>query len=204
MLVHRDGLKVHRAAAGSRDGHPGITGVNVKPDGTCEATDGHILVRYSPTKSDDAKEYPAGFGAEDTLETAVTIPAETCKSIVKIARKGLAKRLPILARNAAVAKPNGTLPISVTDLESPTTWNLQPIESSFPDTDKVIPKRTGKGTLFSVELLTRILATMKAIGVERVELQIAGYDEKGNSGPSRIDGETSDGSVVAVIMPMHK
>lgn len=183
-----------------------INGVYIEPDGSGVATDGHMLLKFNPDGTPDAKEYPTLDGVNpvdsDKLK-AFILPREACAEILKAMPKR--KGLPILSNNIALdaqgTNTNGHAIIGVTDLQTPKVFKPQKVEAEFPDYPKVIP--TEKPTVqvgLAVDKLEKLVRTLRAMNVIAVRFGV--FDE---FRPVLVDAKTvdHDGEITGAIMPMR-
>ena len=213
MLIHPNTLKVAKAAS-TDDQRFTLNSVYITPDGGGVATDGHVLVKFTPRDMPDAKEYPPiegmeGATAADKEEPALQpfiLPSAAAAEILKAMPK---KRttLPILeniALDVAATNGNGSAVMGVTDLENPWIFRPKKIEDQFPDVDKVIPEMDKKPTIeigLGIDTMLRALNTIKSLypNSNHKGLRFKFYDA---NSAIRIEGSNNAGDIVAVVMPM--
>lgn len=166
-------LERHHLAAAAFCGDEGryqCSGVNVKPDGTVEATNGHYAIRVPASKYPGC-DFPEVEGKGAALSGPAVIPADTMKA----AEKALPRKatIPILGC-AFVGNGGPNVKITTTDLETPTVRAVAPIQGRFPDLDQVTPKIGPKALHIgmSVEYLRDIAAYASKVGAKGIELII--------------------------------
>ena len=138
MLLNRRQLSV-AVVASDDPSRPSLTGVCIRPDGTTEATDGHVLLRVTPSPAAPAEaEFPrqAGSPADPQVSAPFILPAAAALDIMKAIPKS---RLPIL-EHARLESLNGTVIFVTTDLDTTRHHEARPVEGPYPNTDQVIPE----------------------------------------------------------------
>ena len=179
MLLRKQALSVVGAASND-DPRYSLNGILVEPDGSTVATDGHILVKYTPRSQPDTADYPTVEGCDPAKPGALVpfiLPSDAAKDIYKAVPKGRKASLPILTDFVAIdveqTNANGCAVLGVTDLESPRVFRPMKIEGSFPKYENVIPTadKLGPKVGLGVDLLMRICKIAKAQGFECLELQ---------------------------------
>jgi hypothetical protein len=203
MLIRKESFKV-AAVASTEASRPQLNGVHVMPDGTCEATDGHCLVRVHTPARGDAADYPCPFPGW----TAPEVPAEgfilrsaDAKAAAKLPpRKG---QLPMLTENVLLESLNGRAKLTATDLDRWTAVEPRPIEGPYPRCDAVFPRPDDAVAVheFNPRLLARTLLTLADAldlsDLTGVVLRI------GKSGAMRLDAKNANGGQgTALVMPM--
>lgn len=203
-------LERHHLAAAAFCGDEGryqISQINVKPDGTVEATNGHYAIRV-PASRYPGSDFPDVEGRGGPLSGPVMIPAETAKATEKALPKK--STIPILSC-AYVGNGGGSAKIATTDLETPIVRTAPQSRSKFPDLDSVIPEVTDKSIRIGMnaEYLRDIAAYALKSGNGRaavmVELIIPDPDlEQASDKPLmfhvRVPG---DQKATVVLMPMR-
>jgi hypothetical protein len=212
MLLNPKVLRLSKAAS-KEPQRETLACVHIRADGSAEATDGHMLVRWTPTEKLDPKEYPIiegvnaggvdeeGNPLEPELEPFM-LPRESAEGILKALPKGRTT-FPIL-RNVLLdtekTNADGNAVMAVTNLETAQVFKPRKTEGQFPDLDKVIPtgKRPAIRMGFDLHYLGILLDTLKALNVRYI--QVKSYDELEPIKIEAIDSD-SEGEVLAVLMP---
>jgi hypothetical protein len=203
MLIRKESFKV--AAVASTDAcRPQLNGVHVTPDGTCEATDGHCLVRvHTPTRG-DVTEYPCpfpGWTAPEVPAEGFILPTADAKAAAKLPpKKG---QLVMLTENVLLESLNGRAKLSATDLDRWTAVEPRPIEGPYPRCDMVIPRPEDMGE--AVEFNPRLLAKTLLTLADALDLsELTGVVLRlGKHGAMRLDAKNCNGGQgTALIMPM--
>jgi hypothetical protein len=203
MLIRKASFKV--AAVASCDAvRPNLNGVHVMPNGTCEATDGHCLVRvHTPTRG-DSSEYPCpfpGWKAPTVPVEGFIVPTADAKAAAKLPpRKSC---LPMLTENVLLESLNGRAKLTATDLDRWTAVEPRPIEGPYPLCDCVIPKADDMGQ--AVEFNPRLLAKTLLTLADALDLSdLSGVVLRlGKHGAMRLDARNDNGGQgTALIMPM--
>ena len=165
MLISRQALTITNIIATSAvKGHasPSCHNVNARPDGTIEATDGHILVRVKRNTQEDPAEFPTVQGMpipQPTTEPAL-IPVDVVKRLIGAMPKRAT--LPIL-QTAYLAKSGGNVQIAATDLQAPTVAVLD-TDGTFPQTDRVMDSVSAqKSPTINVTLRADVLMMLAKI-----------------------------------------
>ena len=211
MLLSKESLFVYEAGS-TDDPRYSLSGVRVEPDGSCVATDGKILARYTPRMTGIlAEDYPGvqatgGVNACDGPELEpFVLPTDACKAIIKAVPKGRRCSLPILgyiALDTEQTNQNGEAVLGVTDLENPQVFRPRKPDGTFPRYQNVIPKDTDRGesVLLGVGLLERLVRMAKKQGFEQVRVTL---NKKPADCPVLLEAENDDGKLTALVMPMH-
>src|SRR3970040_1241512 len=118
--------------------------IEVRPDGTVTATNGHVLFSARGTVPEvPDTDFPQGHGVppftDAPLSAAVLLPAESAKRLIKgTARKAT---IPILQAIRVGATADGEHWACATDLQTPTLARLETTETAgpFPAWEKVLP-----------------------------------------------------------------
>lgn len=157
-------------ACGDDSFRPQISGVHLRPDGSVEGTNGHMLFRYVPDDQGDPADYPAKAVGVDELADipaeGVVIPAETCLEAGKAAKR-IKHPMPLL-RNVVMAECNGTVRLASTNLEQRSDHVAKPPAERFPMTDNLWPKKAPVLTIgFNARYLKALAEAAIAMGNER-------------------------------------
>jgi hypothetical protein len=211
MLIHKDALKIH-AVASTDITRPQFQGVHVLPDGSCEATNGYILLRVKrqtasafdyPNPSKDWK--PPTIPAE-----GFTIPTDSAKEALRMPPTKAV--LPILNDAVLVESvTEGKATLSATNLDAWVRLECKTLDGGnngygFPKCDAVMPDpdkavfTIGVNPLVLAKALTTLAEAMgaKKAGicpdvVMRFYAPLAGI---------RLDCLTYDGQASGVVMPV--
>jgi len=205
--ITREALTVAKAAS-TDPVRANLRGVHLRPDGATEATDGHVMMRWTPSDAVDLADFPRLPGiVPDELPgippAGVILPLELATDLAKgIARASKANkgRLPIL-NGAVMAECNGALRFVCTDLDTTTQHVGRPLEGPFPDTDRIAPKGAPKLRIaFDAALLKRVCEA--AIAVSDTEQHALVFDFRTDVGAAafRVNGEA--GQLSGLIMPL--
>lgn len=175
MIIRRETLKTAllcRATDHISGRTATLGGVHLRPDGTVEATDGHILVRVTeryPFKDEDFPTVPGVASELAAPERGILLPTEIAQKLIA----AMPKRTPIPILHAArVGTVDGQPYALATDLETPLVVSLERAQErgAFPGTDRILSGAAageGEGVLhlaLSAEIL-RILAEIgKSVG----------------------------------------
>lgn len=174
------------------------------PDGTCEATDGHCLVRvHTPTRG-EASEYPCpfeGWTAPEVPAEGFILPSADAKAASKLPpRKSW---LPMLTENVLLESLNGRAKLTATDLDRWTAVEPRPIEGPYPRCDQVFPRPEDATACF--ELNPRLLAKTLLTLADALDLSdLSGVVLRiGKHGALRLDARNDNGGQgTALVMPM--
>lgn len=120
------------------EGRYQISGLNIKADGTAEATNGNYAIRVPPCPM-PAEDFPEVAGRGGAVNGAgVLIPAAVCKETIKALPKS--STIPILGcAHIGAGATEGTATITTTDLETSNPRTVKVQGGKFPDLDVVIP-----------------------------------------------------------------
>jgi hypothetical protein len=198
MLITKRSLQVAKAASTGLV-RPGLNAILVEPDGTVVATDGHILVTFKDEMACDPKEFPETDGInavdEEPLKP-VAISLEQLQLIEKsISTKTTIPALLGFAIDAKKTNEGDHIHVGVNRLGDSMAFKLRKIDGEYPNWRKVVDtKKANLRVGFGVDVLGKVLGTMKALGVKHFGFEFTGDA----SHPVRI--WTKDG-VRGVIMP---
>ena len=211
MLLDRRVFALYRAAYPAADRRY-INGVSIKPDGSGVATDGSLLVKWTPEFPVDPKEYPHIDGinpVSDEPLTPFTLDLEVCKTLERALRKKTT--MPILsyaAVDVTQTNANNFVFMAVTDLESQQLVKPRKVnqtdekgneEDAFPKYDRVIPTNDPTVTItFGLDVLKRLIDTLQAL-----DLKSAKFEFRDAESPAVVTGEGEAGKVFALAMPIR-
>ena len=96
MFLRKEALECWRIAPKGEDSRYGLHGIRVLPDGGTVATDGHMLVHFSPAKSSDG-DYPnvGDVKAGGPALEPFTLPTDACKASSASIRVQFLMNLPV-------------------------------------------------------------------------------------------------------------
>lgn len=210
MLLHPNTLKVAKAASAD-DTRYTLNGVHIEPDGSAVATDGKQLLKWTPADTPAAEDYPAieGFKAhsDGIALQAFILPSAAAAEILKaVPKKSMLPVLENIALDVEASNDNGSAAFAVTDLENPRIFRPKKIEGDYPDYNKVIPP-ADKTPVFEVSLgldtLLKSLNAIKALYPKGINGHLK-FKFYGPVDAIRIEGDTGNGEITAVIMPLSK
>ena len=181
MQYSKGHLAVRHAAAKDRFN---LKGVRFNGNGEAVATDGHMLIRFTPADAPEGEPL-----APFTLPTVTVTDA-------KRAAKGAPVSLDVEAANlngsATLAAANGA------------TFTGEKLDGDYPDYEKVIPKDAPLAFRMNLKLLERVVKAAKEAKPGSNMPLFADFYVTDQLSPVRIDMETPDGTLTAVIMPARK
>lgn len=198
-------LERHHLAAAAFCGVEGrynIAGVNVCPDGSVQATNGHYLITVPPSQY-PAADFPEVDGKGAGLTHEAIVPADAFKA----AEKALPKKshLPILAC-AHLGNTGPSVKITTTDLETHTVRAVTPIQAKFPDISQVIPQVTDASLhiVLNVAYLKEIIAYAAKVGSDKaIELVIPDPSQAAEKPVMFSVGLREFQKATIVLMPMR-
>lgn len=203
MLLNKKAFAVINAASKDENRYS-INGLLIEPDGSAVATNGHVLIKFTPAEQENAKEFPKIDGvnpvSEETLK-AFILSRDSVEQIKKAVPKHRSS-FPILsniALDVEQTNKNGNAVMAVTDLENPQVFRPQKVDADFPDYRKVVPTDEPKISFgVSVEVLDTIVKTLKATNVKGVKIGVRNAVDA-----LTFEGETNDydGKVTGAFMP---
>ena len=201
MLLSRESFCV-RHAVSADDPRYSLRGILLEPSGRMVATDGYMLALYDPKFVPAEEEFPTIAGVKGSkLDKPVILDATGCELV----RKAIPKRqtIPVLEHVLVDgAQSNGTVPMAVTDLERPQTFQVPVLDGQFPRYENVIPKTAPELVQrFGIALLERALKIAKDAGAKNVDMALYG---EWASGPAVIEAVTDAGEVSILVMPMAR
>ena len=211
MLLNKKVFALHRAAYVGAD-RPYINGVSIQTDGSGVATDGALLVKWTPAYVEDPKEYPVVDGVNPISDVSLipfTLERETCQKIEKsIPRRTTLPILSQVALDVAQTNQGGTAFMAVTDLQTPQIFRARKInqideggleDNAFPQYERVIPTAEPAVTIsFNLANLKRLIDTLQALGLEHATFEFHDAESA-----AKVTGKNGDGSALAVIMPFR-
>lgn len=193
MLIHREALALANNARSESDGRYCLNFVKISADGHVIAVDVHHFLRMK-AKVDEPSLLDAMLLKErqETIEDAL-IPADVLQSFAAAIKKMDDKA------HVVISTDKNQITLASTDGICERTFVSKPPDLPFPDVDRVRQKKPVVHVVLNVELLTKILRTLKSCGSTAIRLSIkdaesaVGINALCDSGP--IDGS---------IMPMRE
>lgn len=210
MFLAKQALMVEKVCA-KDDPSYSLEGIKVESDGSTVATDGHALMKWTPTSHADTAEFPTVDGCDPTskgdLEPFI-LPADVARAILKTDPIRKRQSLPILenvALDVAETNANGCAVLAVTDLASPQVFRPMKLEGNFPRYEHIIEGAEGskRGTVgLRLDLVMGILQTLKKQGCEAFRLTLTARDGQTPADcPVILEGKTTNGKATALVMP---
>lgn len=207
MLIRLEALELF-ANAGSADDSDryGLHMLQVRPDGSVVVTDGTALLRIHA-----AVEEPGLFDAllpaeERGYEGEVLIDATDARDFKAACKKALKR-----AGRKSVADGGEPVHVVVARIDDGLTLGTadgiverrfvikQDSDLKYPDVDRVMPTDTTRHILVSVDLLLKMLKTLKRLRVPSVRL---GLTDRANR-PITIEADSLAGKIDGCLMPMR-
>jgi hypothetical protein len=163
MLIKREVLESVLPACTSDDSRYYLTAVQIQPDGTVEATDGHIALRAKGKHDCEDADFPIVPGAPELQEIAkpILVGRETVKRLIA----GTPKRATIPVLTEIRVGQDGADPVLLsTDLTVPVIIRVRTDEQGkFPNLDPVFPKdRPELHLRLGLNVLEHLCKAMKA------------------------------------------
>lgn len=165
MIIRRQALQAVLPAVNADDATHRTDKIEIRPDGTVTATDGHILLsarEATPFPDEDfpVKDIPARHG--NPAE-----PVTISKTIAERLIKGTAKKptIPILQAIQLSQNGEGAF-LAATDLESPTVIRVTPAAGqvgTFPVWERILPKAEGLKVTISAEVLAALAKAITTV-----------------------------------------
>ena len=207
MLLHRDSLRTVGAAISKAERvKEHLAGVRIEPDGSSVATDGHILLKFTPSTQPDPKDYPVleGVDAEDNGGTLkpFTLPSEAAIEILRaIPKRGCPAMIgEYVVLDVPKTNERETAVIGLTDLESSKVFKPRKAQGDFPSYQKLFDSLHQKEVVaefaLTLEVVLKLLKTFKDLEVKRFKVKVRGADEA-----LEIETKNENGEVRALIMP---
>lgn len=218
MIIRREVLKAVQVATTKDDMRYALTHIQVQTDGSCVATDGHVLLKGKDRYPHDAADYPTAnlpeFSGEPTAP--VLIPGDVVTRLIA----GTPKKTPCDILKAIRVGVNGG-PDKVyavsTDLQTPTVYAVPTDERpQFPAWERVIPKdrENTRTVCLGVDVLETLIKAAKAAGSKSITFELPTeakhYDRDKQTGVIKGLGDSipvtfngSDVDLTGVVMPMR-
>ncbi len=167
MIIRRSVLQAVLPATTDSDRRYSLDAVNVRPDGTVEATNGSIAILARDKSPIDDADFPIVAGSEFKGNPAgnILIPTAIVKSMIAAMPKR--SPIPVLAalQLGANGSETGSAFVSATDLQAPRVAHITN-DGTFPAIDRVIPAADKAGTVdvfFAVDVLETICRAARAV-----------------------------------------
>jgi hypothetical protein len=193
MLIHREALALANNALDESDGKYCLNFVKVEKDGTVIAVDGHHFLRMK-AKVDEPSLLDAMLPDEhrDNSEDAL-IPADVLTSFAAAINK--------MDDNAhvVISTKDEHITLCSTDGICERTFIAKPPALPFPDVNRVMQKRPAVSVVLDLDLLGKIVRTLKKCGASSVTLGVK--DAESQVG---LSAWTDSGPIDGAIMPMRK
>lgn len=148
MIIRQSTIETVLPAAKTKDDTDRLCRVEVRPDGTVTATNGHLLISVKETYPEKPEDWPAkGFEQlHGEIDKPITINLEQLKRL----KAGMPKRSTIPIVSCINVAQNGEGPVACsTDLQSPTILPVNDA-TAYPDWKRVIPASTVPHVEFSI------------------------------------------------------
>jgi len=191
MLIHREALNLANNAADENSDRYCIKFVQITKDGHVVATDGHHFLRIKALV--DEPSLLDALMPEDKRDNAVDalVPADTLQSFAAAVKKVDANA------HVVIAAENGTITLATADGVTERTFVTKPPDLPFPDVAKVTRETSEKTLTLGVELMMRLLRTLKACGASSVTLGVNDAES-----PITVAAFCDSGPIDGAIMPM--
>lgn len=162
MLIHRDVIKAALVATEKEDNRYAFNHVRVQPDGTVEATNGHIAFRVKERCQTSDAEFPTkGVLETKPLEGPAFISSAVADRLIKATAKKAT--IPVLQKIQVAQNEHGAV-AQATDLEVPVSVHLPKGEDvNFPELERVWPKVDAENTYVRLILSTKVLAAIAKV-----------------------------------------
>lgn len=166
MLIHRDVFESVLPATTTEDTRYYLAHVHVRPDGTVEATDGHIalIAKAAESATPDADFPSQGIPELTEIPAPILVDAAIVRSLISATPKR--EQLPVLSQIKIGQNGAGAV-LCATDLQAPRIAQLEAEASDarrFPTLDRVrVPAdRPAIKIRFGVEVLEHLCKAAKA------------------------------------------
>jgi hypothetical protein len=217
MIVRREALKAVLAATTDTDHRYQMSAVQIRPDGTIAATNGHVAfvaTDKTPFPDEDFPQTDPPYGGP--IETAVLMERTVADGLIAATAKKAT--IPILTA-IQVGKNGGSggAVAVATDLESPRTAKL-PVDGggagTFPKLDRVMPTKDRPAIRLSLStaVLARIIKAAEATGKTKTDgATVSFYVQTGKEHQQdgaivsavRAEVNGTDVSLVMAVMPIR-
>ena len=201
MLIHREALELANLAADEGDERFALTAIEIRPDGRVSVTDGHMWLRVSG-KVEEPSLFDALIPAKEReQETTILLPAEAAQSFNAALKKRKVKKGEAKP-NVVISQTDKAIRLASSDGRVTRRFEVEPPTAQYPALDKTLKDHvTTKKVVFSVELLSHLLRTMRALGSEAIHMEFA----EGELAPVRISGlSVHVGEISGALMPMKR
>jgi hypothetical protein len=192
VLIHREALALASNANTESDGRYCLNFVKVTKDGHVIGCDGHHFLRIK-AKVEAPTLLDAMLPAEDREADAdALIPADALQSFSAAVKK--------MDENAhvVIAASGPTITLASTDGVCERQFIVKPPELPYPDVDKVMQHHPVVEVVVSVELLTKVLKTLKACGAKSLRLGVKDAESQ-----IAISAFCDSGPIDGSLMPMR-
>lgn len=208
MLIRLEALELaaNAASADVADRYA-LNCIQVLPDGAVVVTDGTYMLRIQAAVKEPGL-FDALLPAEERgYEGEVLINADDARDFKAACRKALKKagRKPVSEGgepvHVVVARAEETLTMATADgvVERRFVIKDSADERAYPDVEKVIPQGTKREITLSVELLTKMLRTLRRLNAKAVTLGLT----KDPQAAISLRATTLAGEIDGALMPMR-
>lgn len=186
MIVRKKTLQAVLPATTSDDSRYFLKAILVEPDGSCVATDGHILLLARDPHPEPDADYPSKGVPEfkGSPEVGVMLPRDVAEGLIKAMPKGKRQTMPIL--NSVQISSNGDEGFTVvaTDLDSVRTGHIQANgkDQTFPNYERVMvpADRPHLKLCLSTAVLKALIKSVEAVDTSKpqtITLEIPTEDQ---------------------------
>lgn len=193
MLIHREALALASNANEESDGRYCLNFVKVTKEGHVIGCDGHHFLRIK-AKVDEPSLLDAMLPQATEEDTAdAMIPADVLASFAAGIKK--------MDKNAhvVISTTEDRITLASTDGICERTFVSKPPDLPFPDVDKALQPRPVVTVMLSIDLLIKMLRTLKLCGATSVSLGV-----KDEESPIGISTFCDSGPIDGSIMPMRQ
>jgi hypothetical protein len=205
MLIYRIGLEIYGEAAeeAQKGARYNLTTVQVGPDGTIAACNGHqfLKMRAAADEPDLFTEERLGTLPATVLPWAVTVPADIVKAFLAASKRKTKKGQK--EQQVVIAVDDEAITLATADGKTKRTFLIDAAEDAFPPLEKILPKLVPTITLtLGVDEMVKLLTTLQRC---RAAWFTFGYSEPG--APLHVTAQAMVGDKVVGIegafMPMN-
>lgn len=194
MLIHREALALAKNANAESDGRFCLNFVRVTKEGHVIACDGHHFLRIK-AKVDEPSLLDAMLPQVQDAEledTDALIPADVLTAFAAAIGKMDDKA------HVVIATTDATITLASTDGICERTFVSKAPDLPYPDVERVTQRHPVVEVVLSVELLTKIVRTLKACGATSIRLGVKDADSAVG-----INAFCDSGPIDGSIMPMR-